>query len=105
MSDCCSVEVVSDNTDTTLTDPLIHKDQPPRGALPVHGAGLGPAVGHGVEEAAHAGVLVALLCRAEVVVHHLVLVGVGDATAAVRDPGEGRERSEAGDTPTRLTTP
>ena len=62
----------------------------------MHGAGLGPAVGHGVEEAAHAGVLVALLCRAEVVVHHLVLVGMGDAAAAVRDPEDRRERTESG---------
>ena len=61
----------------------------------MHGARLGPAVGHGVEQAAHAGVLVALLRCAEVVVHHLVLVGVGNAAAAVRDPEETREQSEA----------
>jgi len=63
-------------------------------ALPVHGARLGPVVGHGVEDVAHAGVLGALLGRAEVVVHHLVLDVVGDATAAVRDPAR-RARREA----------
>lgn len=51
--------------------------------LPVHGAGLVSTVGNVVEEVAHAGVLCALLGRAEVVVRHLVDDVVRDAAAAV----------------------
>lgn len=50
---------------------------------PMHGAGLISTVGDGVEEVAHAGVLRALLCRAEVVVHYFVDYIVRDATSAV----------------------
>lgn len=56
------------------------------GALPVHGVGLVPAVGDGVEQVAHAGVLRALLGRAEVVVRHLVDDVVGDSSASVGNP-------------------
>lgn len=66
---------------TMSIPPIAHT----RHALPVHGARLGPTVGQGVEDVAHAGVLGALLGRAEVVVHHLVLNVVGDAAATVRD--------------------
>lgn len=51
--------------------------------VPMHGAGLVPTVGNVVEEVAHAGVLCALLSRAEVVVHHLVYDVVRDATTTV----------------------
>lgn len=49
----------------------------------MHGVGLVSTVGNVVEEVAHAGVLRALLSRAEVVVHHLVYNIVRDATATV----------------------
>lgn len=52
----------------------------------MHGAGLVPTVGNVVEEVAHAGVLCALLSRAEVVVHHLVYDVVRDATTTVWNP-------------------
>lgn len=52
-------------------------------ALPMHRVGLVPTVGNGVEEVVHAGVLRALLSRAEVVVHHLVYYIVRDASPAV----------------------
>lgn len=50
---------------------------------PMHGVGLVAAVGDGVEQVAHAWVLSALLCRAVVVLHHLVQNVVGDSTAPV----------------------
>lgn len=58
----------------------------------MHGVGLVAAVGDGVEQVAHARVLGALLCRAVVVVHHLVHDVVGDSTASVRDPAGAPER-------------
>lgn len=53
------------------------------GPLPMHGAGLGAAVGDVVEEVAHAWVLGTLLGRAEVVVHDLVQDPVRDSSPAV----------------------
>lgn len=50
---------------------------------PMHGAGLISTVGDVVEQVAHAGVLCALLSRAEVVVHHLVHYVVRDAASTV----------------------
>lgn len=50
---------------------------------PMHRVGLVPTVGNVVEEVAHAGVLCALLSRAEVVVHHLVYNVVRYAAATV----------------------
>lgn len=52
----------------------------------MHGVGLVPAVGDGVEQVAHAGVLRALLGRAVVVVHHLVDDVMGDSSASVGNP-------------------
>ena len=49
----------------------------------MHGVRLIPTVGNVVEEVAHAGVLCALLSRAEVVVHHLVYYIVRYAAATV----------------------
>lgn len=49
----------------------------------MHRAGLVSTVGNVVEEVAHAGVLCALLSRAEVVVHHLVYNIVRDAATTV----------------------
>lgn len=49
----------------------------------MHRAGLVSTVGDAVEEVAHAGVLCALLSRAEVVVHHFVDNVVRDAAATV----------------------
>lgn len=58
----------------------------------MHWAGLVPAVGDGVEQVAHAGVLHALLCGAEVVIHHLVDYFVRDAAATICNP----ERTQNG---------
>lgn len=51
--------------------------------LPVHGVGLVSTVGDAVEQVAHAGILSALLSRAEMVIHHFVYDVVRDSTAAV----------------------
>lgn len=59
----------------------------------MHGVGLVPAVGDVVEDVAHAGVLGALLGRAEVVVHHFVHDAVRNSAAAVGNPA--REETKA----------
>lgn len=67
--------------------PKAPPNTPPRSrgaaVLPVHGVGLVPAVGDVFKQAAHAGVLGALLRRAEVVVRHLVHDVVRDAPSPV----------------------
>lgn len=64
-------------------------------SLPMHGAGLVPAVGNVVEEVAHARILCTLLSGAEVVVHHLVYDVVRDTATTVRDPRQCSEVNEA----------
>lgn len=49
----------------------------------MHRVGLVSTIGNVVEEVAHAGILCALLSRAEVVVHHLVYNIVRNAAATV----------------------
>lgn len=56
------------------------------GFLPVHWAGLVPAVCNAVEQVAQAGVLNAVLSSAEVVIHHFVDYLVRDAASTVRNP-------------------
>ena len=60
----------------------------------MHGAGLVPTVGNVVEEVAHAGVLCALLSRAEVVVHHLVHNVVRDAATTVWNPKKEKKKEK-----------